>query len=206
MLKFLFIFFMLLISPLFEMQNRKNNLDLVVDSDMTFEQALRGTKAPKEILDSLVLIDVYYYSFDQKMHKGQLVVHKDLKDEILEIFEMVKILKYPIAKVIPIVKYNWSDEKSMLDNNTSSFNYRTISGTNRLSLHARGRAIDINPFLNPVVYEDGKIIPRGAKYDIKRIGTLHPRHPLVLEFKHLGWRWGGDFQSYKDYHHFDKEK
>ncbi|MFN3780674.1 MAG: M15 family metallopeptidase [Candidatus Kapaibacteriota bacterium] len=206
MLKFLFILFTVLILPIFEVQNRKDNSELVVDSDMTYEQAIQGTKAPKQILDSLVLIDVYYYSFDQKMHKGQLVVHRDLKDEILEIFEMIRILKYPIAKAIPIVKYNWSDEKSMLDNNTSSFNYRTISGTNRLSLHARGRAIDINPFINPVVYEDGKFVPKGTKYDINKIGTLHPTHPLVLEFKHLGWRWGGDFQSYKDYHHFDKEK
>lgn len=206
MLKYLFIYPMLLILPQFEMQNRSGNLELIVDSDMTFEQAIRGTKAPKEILDSLVLLDIYYFSFDQKLHKGQLVVHSELKDEILEIFEMVKILKYPIAKAIPIVKYNWSDEKSMLDNNTSSFNYRTISGTNRLSLHARGRAIDINPFLNPVINSDGSIVPKGAVYDVKIIGTLYSSHPLVLEFKRLGWRWGGDFQSYKDYHHFDKEK
>lgn len=206
MKKFLFIFLILLFSNSFVLMNYTNQTDIVVDSDLTFEEAIRGTKAPKEILDSLVLIDVFYYSFDKKLHKGQLVIHRDLKDEVLEVFEMMKVLKFPIAKVIPIVKYNWSDEESMLDNNTSSFNYRTIAGTNRLSLHARGRAIDINPFFNPVVYNDGRVEPKGAKYDPKRLGTFYETHPVVLEFKRLGWRWGGDFQSYKDYHHFDKEK
>ncbi|ROL57328.1 M15 family peptidase [Bacteroidetes/Chlorobi group bacterium Naka2016] len=204
MKKFLFISIMVLLFAFVNFVQTQN--EVIVDSNMTFQEAIRGTKAPKEIIDSLVLIDVFYYSFDKKLHKGQLVIHQDLKDEVLEIFEMIKVLKFPIGKVIPIVKYNWSDEKSMLDNNTSSFNYRTIAGTNRLSLHARGRAIDINPFLNPVVYSDGRFEPKGAKYEPKSLGTLYDTHPVVLEFKHLGWRWGGDFQSYKDYHHFDKEK
>ncbi|MCX7909684.1 MAG: M15 family metallopeptidase [Ignavibacteria bacterium] len=186
--------------------NDNNFMELIIDSDLTFEEAIKGSKAPKEIIDSLTLIDVFYYSFDKKLHKGQIVIHKELKDEVLEIFEMIKILKFPVGKVVPIVKYNWSDDKSMKDNNTSSFNYRTISGTNRLSLHARGRAIDINPFLNPVVYPDGKVIPEGSSYNPKKLGTFYDTHPVVLEFKRLGWRWGGDFQSYKDYHHFDKEK
>ncbi|MFN3270403.1 MAG: hypothetical protein ACK42G_07445, partial [Candidatus Kapaibacteriota bacterium] len=138
MKKFLFILIMVLFFAFVNFVQTQN--DVIVDSNMTFQEAIRGTKAPKEIIDSLVLIDVFYYSFDKKLHKGQLVIHKDLKDEVLEIFEMIKVLKFPIGKVIPIVKYNWSDEKSMLDNNTSSFNYRTIAGTNRLSLHARGRA------------------------------------------------------------------
>jgi peptidoglycan L-alanyl-D-glutamate endopeptidase CwlK len=183
----------------------QNEMEAVIDSDMTFEEAIKGTKAPKEIIDSLTLIDVFYYSFDNKLHKGQLVINKELASEVTEIFEMMRATKFPIEKVIPISAYNWSDEASMEANNTSSFNYRTIAGTNRLSLHARGRAIDINPRLNPVVYEDGKIVPKNGKYDPKELGTFHPTHPIVLELKKLGWRWGGDFKSYKDYHHFDKE-
>lgn len=206
MKKFLLITLFLVLVNCLMLQNEQSLNELIVDSDMTFEEATKGTKAPKEILDSLTLIDVYYFSFDKKLHKGQLVIHKDLEDEVQQIFEMIKILKFPIAKVIPIVKYGWSDDKSMMDNNTSCFNYRTIAGTNRLSLHSRGRAVDINPFLNPVVHPDGRIEPKGAKYDPKVLGTLYSTHPVVLEFKRLGWRWGGDFHSYKDYHHFDKEK
>lgn len=206
MKNYLFLMLFSFLASTLMVQNEQNFNEIIVDSDMTFNEAIRGSKAPKEILDSLVLIDVLYYSFDKKLHKGQLVIHRDLKDEVLQVFEMIKILKFPIGKVVPVVKYNWSDDKSMIDNNTSCFNYRTIAGTNRLSLHARGRAIDINPLLNPVVYPDGRIEPKGAKYDPKVLGTLYSTHPVVLEFKRLGWRWGGDFNSYKDYHHFDKEK
>lgn len=39
----------------------------------------------------------------------------------------------------------------MSDNNTSAFNYRTIAGTDRLSKHGQGLAVDINPRYNPCV-------------------------------------------------------
>lgn len=197
------LFIFSLFSTLFS--KNQNNMEVIVDSNMTFEEAIKGTKAPKNIIDSLVLIDVFYYSFDKKLHKGQILINKELANEIIEIFEMIKTIKFPIAKAIPISAFNWSDMASMEANNTSSFNYRYIAGTNRLSLHARGRAIDINPLLNPVVYEDGRIEPKNGSYNTKELGTFYPTHPVVLEFKSLGWRWGGEFKTYKDYHHFDKE-
>lgn len=206
MKKFFFVFIIFCFSSVVVLNNKQNSSEIVIDSNMSFEESIKDSKAPKEIIDSLVLLDVSYFSFDKKLHIGQILVHRDLKDDVLEFFETAKFVRYPLAKVIPIVKYQWSDEMSMLDNNTSAFNYRYIAGTNRLSLHARGRAIDINPFMNPVVYPDGRVEPKGAIYDIKQFATLHPSHPIVLEFKRLGWRWGGDFQSFKDYHHFDKEK
>lgn len=178
--------------------------EIIIDSDMSFDEAVRGTSAPKEIIDSLALLDVTYYSTDGKLHKGQLIVHKTLAREIEEIFELIKRIKFPIAKVIPIVEYGWSDEKSMEENNTSSFNYRTIAGTNRLSLHSYGKAIDINPLFNPVIHNDGKLSPNKARYDISRPGTFTEEHPIVQKFIQLGWRWGGKFNQYKDYHHFDK--
>ncbi len=177
---------------------------IIVDSNLSFEQAVANTKAPKEILDSLVLIDVLYYSFDGKLHKGQLVVNSTLAKEVSEIFEFIREIKYPVEKVIPILKYDWSDMRSMEDNNTSCFNYRNIEGTNRLSLHSFGRAIDINPLINPVVYPDGRTVPSQKGYNPKREGTLTENHPLVREFLRRGWRWGGHFTKYKDYHHFDK--
>jgi hypothetical protein len=73
-----------------------------------------------------------------------------------------------------------------------------------MSKHAEGLAIDINPFLNPVIYADGKISPSGAKRDVNIAGTFHSEHPVVKKFKELGWKWGGDFNSFKDYHHFAK--
>ena len=178
--------------------------DVIIDSDMTFEEAVKGTKAPKEVLESLVLLDVQYFSFDKKLHKGQLVVHKSVKQDVTEVFDLIFELKFPVNKVIPIVKYEWSDDESMADNNTSAFCYRYVSGTKRFSNHAFGKAVDINPFNNPVIYSDGKISPKGAKYQNKKDGTFSQEHPIVKKFIELGWRWGGNFQSFKDYHHFDK--
>jgi hypothetical protein len=178
--------------------------DVIIDSDMTFEQAVEGTKAPKEVLESLVLLDVQYFSFDKKLHKGQLVVHKSVQQDVKEVFNLILELKFPVNKVVPIVKYEWSDDESMADNNTSAFCYRYVSGTKRFSNHAFGKAVDINPFYNPVIYADGKTSPKGAKYQPKKDGTFSQEHQIVKKFIELGWRWGGNFQSFKDYHHFDK--
>ena len=62
----------------------------------------------------------------------------------------------------------------------------------------------VNPFKNPVIYENGKISPTGAKYNPQKPGTFSKEHLIVQEFLKRGWRWGGDFNSFKDYHHFDK--
>ncbi|MCK9209178.1 MAG: M15 family metallopeptidase, partial [Salinivirgaceae bacterium] len=82
--------------------------------------------------------------------------------------------------------------------------FRYVAGTTRYSNHAFGKAVDINPFNNPVIYADGKISPNGAKYQPKKDGTFSKEHPIVKKFIELGWRWGGNFQSFKDNHHFDK--
>src|SRR5690606_981825 len=120
------------------------------------------------------------------------------------IFNLMLKNKMPINKMIPIVKYNWNDDKSMEDNNTSAFNYRFVAGTTRLSNHALGRALDINPQLNPVFYSDGKKSPDNGNRDTTKPYTFTPDHFVVKELKKRGWRWGGDWNSLKDYHHFDK--
>ncbi|MFC2130424.1 M15 family metallopeptidase [Bacteroidota bacterium] len=183
----------------------KDKIEIIIDSDMTFEHAIEGTKAPQDVIDSICLLDVKYYSFDGKLHKGQLVIHKAVKENVKEIFDLILKTKFPVNKVVPIVKYDWSDDASMDDNNTSAFCYRFIAGTKRFSNHAFGRAVDINPFNNPVVYSNGRISPKGAKYKPKASGTFSEKHPVVKAFLEKGWRWGGNFNSFKDYHHFDKK-
>lgn len=177
---------------------------LVVDSDMTLEEALKGSSAPREVLDAQRLLDVYYYGFDGKLHKGQLVVHESVESDVEKIFAFILEVKFPVKKAVPISAYDWSDGASMQDDNTSAFNYRFIAGTKRLSNHAFGKAVDINPRENPVVYSDGRISPSGAAYDPTKAGTFSADHPVVQKFIELGWRWGGMFSSFKDFHHFDK--
>ncbi len=181
-----------------------NAESIIIDSQMTFEEATKNTMASASILQKLALVDVEYYSFDSKVHRGQLVINKEVRNDIIEIFQLIKKIKFPIAKVIPIVKYNWSDSASMADNNTSAFNYRFVSGTKKLSNHALGLAVDINPFLNPYRGKNGKNSPLGSKRNLKTAGTLTDEHAIVREFLKRGWKWGGNYKSIKDWHHFDK--
>ena len=176
----------------------------VIDSDIDFEEAVAGHNIPQSVLDNLRLVNVYYYGFDDKLHKGQLVVHKAIVLDMLEIFELIRESRFPIGKVIPISKYGWSDEKSMQDNNTSAFNYRFISGSRVISNHAAGLAIDINPALNPYV-KNGNSLPENCIYDTTKAGTILSDSELVKEFKRRGWQWGGDWKSLKDYQHFEKK-
>jgi len=176
----------------------------IIDSEIDFEEAISGKNIPESIIADVRLVDVYYYGFDEKLHKGQLVVHKEVVLDIIEIFELIRETRFPINKVIPISKYSWSDEKSMLDNNTSAFNYRYISGTRVISNHASGLAIDINPGLNPYI-KNGISLPANCIYDTTKAGTISANSDLVKEFKKKGWKWGGDWKSLKDYQHFEKK-
>lgn len=178
--------------------------EYVIDSNLNFEEAVAGLSIPASVLNNLRLVNVYYFGFDNKLHKGQLVVHKDVVLDVIEIFELIRESRFPVEKVIPVNKYNWSDEKSMKENNTSSFNYRFISGTRVTSSHAAGLAIDINPRLNPYI-KNGDSVPEGSVYDTEKPGTISTDSQLVKEFKKRGWQWGGDWKSLKDYQHFEKK-
>ena len=59
----------------------------------------------------------------------------------------------------------------MEDNNTSAFNCRGIPGTNQWSQHAYGRAIDLNPRLNPYIDGTGAFQPKNAAAYLDRSGT-----------------------------------
>ena len=181
-----------------------DNEEIIVDSLMNFSEAIEGTTAPEEIVDSLSLVDVLYYSFEGKRHQGQLVVKSDLEDDVYEIFALIEQLKFPVGKVIPVVAYSWDDHESMAANNTSSFNFRVIEGTTKLSMHSLGKAVDINPVQNPVIYPNGVIAPQSAKYSPSNAGTFSAGNPIVQEFIKRGWHWGGNFDQPKDYHHFEK--
>lgn len=179
-------------------------ISLQSENRMTFEEATKGTKAPQDLLDSLVLLNVKHYDLNGKVQTGQIIVSKVIEKDALEMFQMMFDMKFPIEKMQPIVAYNWSDDRSMEANNTSAFNYRFIAGTTRLSNHSFGRALDINPRMNPVYYNDGRMSPKNGTRDTTKPGTFHKDHPIVKEFKKRGFRWGGDWTSLKDYHHFDK--
>lgn len=188
----------------FSSNQYQDETKIIIDSNYTFEEALKGMEVPNSILKQISLIDVEYYSFDEKLHRGQILINKKAAKDIVEIFEYIKSSRFPIARVIPAVKYNWNDDSSMNDNNTTAFNYRKVKGYKVLSAHSYGMAIDINPLQNPHV--KGKSIqPFKGKYDVKMKGTILRDSKLVHEFVKRGWQWGGRWRSSKDYQHFEKK-
>jgi len=176
---------------------------VITDCNYTFEEAVKGSRAPEEIIDELKLIDVQYYSTDKKIHQGQILANIKIADKIVILFKYMLDNKFPVAHAIPIVKYNWNDELSMEANNTYSFCYRDIS----FSKHARGMAIDINPYFNPVRWKVGnenrENKPLGAHFDPSVPGTFYKLHPVVQEFEKLGFYWGHNFTVKFDDHHFE---
>ncbi|OPY93549.1 MAG: hypothetical protein A4E73_00007 [Syntrophaceae bacterium PtaU1.Bin231] len=176
----------------------------VIDSGLSFAQAVAGSPAPADVLASLRLIDVRYLGFDGLARQGQLLIHRRIADEVSEIFRVLMDLRFPVAKARPIVLYGWSDDASMKDNNSTAFHYRCVAGTSRLSHHALGLAVDINPFLNPLVHPDGRTVPEGAAYHSGEPGVIAEGGPVLSEFLRRGWRWGGHFDAYRDHHHFEK--
>ena len=176
----------------------------IADCNYTFDEATKGLEIPKSILKQLTLVDVEYYSFDSKLHKGQILINKRAAKDVKGVFEFIKFSRFPVAKVIPVVKYNWSDQESMNDNNTSAFNYRKVKGQKVLSAHSYGLAIDINPLQNPHI--KGKSVqPPSGKYEAEKPGTILRDSKLVTEFRERGWEWGGRWRSSKDYQHFEKK-
>lgn len=171
----------------------------------TLEEALHGLEIPEEIRNDLVLIDLPYISFVGTEEIGQLVVHQDLESDLKAIFAELVALRFPIEKMIPIVAYDWDDERSMQDNNTSAFNYRLIIGTGEISNHSWGRAIDINPRLNPYHARDGNVYPYGAVLNPSVPGTITADSPVIPLFTSRGWVWGGTWKGREDYQHFQKE-
>ncbi|MBN1182055.1 MAG: M15 family metallopeptidase [Bacteroidales bacterium] len=178
---------------------------VVIDCFFTLGEASSGIKIPDYIKNNLVLLNVSYFGFDSLVHNGQILVASEFAEEVENIFKELADIKFPIEKVIPVSAYNWSDSLSMIDNNTSCFNYRTVTGCRWLSHHALGRAIDVNPRLNPYYQKYTNIKhPYNATYDTSVSGTLIKGSQAVEAFKKRGWRWGGDWYYSKDYQHFYK--
>lgn len=179
---------------------------IIVHSRMTRHEALGQNPAypcPQEILDELSVLKVRYRGFDGDEYEGRVVVHKDLAHDVSLLFDLMRTQDFPVERVIPIVEYGWDDDLSMAANNSSGFNYRTIAGTDKLSFHAHGRAIDINPMQNPVI-RGGVVRPEGAEYNPLEFGTFCEGDMFVHFMKSRGWQWGGDWDDPKDYHHFQK--
>jgi len=158
-------------------------------------------------INDLRLVKVTYWGFDEEVYHGELVINKIAASDIIEIFKELYMNRYPIEKIQLISYYDGDDDLSMEANNTSAFNYRLISDSDKISNHSFGLAIDINPVQNPYV-SNSVVAPRNAASYVDRTeyrtGMIIEDDICVGLFKEHGWTWGGNYKSIKDYQHFEK--
>ncbi len=158
--------------------------------------------------ESLRRLEIDYVGADGKIHRGALVVHRDVVDDVIAVFADLRRMRYPIAKMQTVDHYPGAqDELSMEDNNTSAFNCRPLPGGSGWSLHAYGRAVDVNPLVNPYLDRGGDLQPTTARQYLDRdrpvAGLLRAGDPAVEAFTMRGWRWGGAWSNPVDYQHFE---
>lgn len=163
-------------------------------------------------LDDLRFLSVLYNDFDGNTKTGELVCNKAISQDLLEIFSVLYENGYQIEKMRLVDDYQADDDLSCADNNTSGFNFRVVEGSTKLSKHAYGMAIDINPFFNPyVTFPNGKerISPEGSEPYANR--SLENEHMIKSGdlcyqlFSEHGFTWGGNWKTIKDYQHFQKD-
>ena len=159
--------------------------------------------------EDLRYLHVLHKDKDGKTHEGEMIVNKHIAEDVLDILRELYKNSYPIEKIRLVDEYDADDERSMEDNNSSCFNFRLISHTNRISNHGLGLAVDINTLYNPYTkVVDGKRIiepvtgepylDRNATFDYK-ITKDDLCYKLFIEH---GFEWGGEWPDRKDYQHF----
>ncbi len=164
-------------------------------------------------IDDLRYVVLQYVDFNGESQSGEMICNKSIAQDIVEIFYELYQNDYQIESIRLIDEFDGDDTASMLANNTSCFNYRVVEGTTRLSNHAYGRAIDLNPFYNPYVTynKDGttNISPEGSEAYADRSASFPYKideNDLAYKlFKEHGFKWGGNWNNSKDYQHFEKK-
>lgn len=159
---------------------------------------------PLEV-DELRAVNLSHWGYDGAVHTGRLVVDAAHAPRLAAVFGALFESRFPIQQMVPVDKYGSDDQTSMRANNTSAFNCRYVAGTTRWSEHSYGRAVDVNPLVNPYVKGGTVDPPEGAPYaDRSRTdpGMVHADDAVVRAFAAQGWAWGGDWSDGKDYQHF----
>lgn len=144
---------------------------------------------------------------------GEMVCNAAVAKELVDIFRQLFLQRYPIERMELIDNFNGDDEASMSANNTSCFNYRPVVGGRKLSRHAYGMAVDINPRYNPFVrtIKGRQVVSpaNGQDYADRSTAVSNPyrieaNDAALKAFTRRGWRWGGNWRTRKDYQHFQR--
>lgn len=155
---------------------------------------------------------VLHYDAQGRIRLGEMVCHRLIAADLLDIFRQLYAARYPIERMVLIDAYQANDEASMRANNTSCFCYRRVAQSNKVSAHAMGMAVDINPLYNPYVRhrKDGSLFIQPANAEPythrqRQFAYKQVKGDLCYRlFIGHGFQWGGAWHSLKDYQHFEK--
>lgn len=164
-------------------------------------------------LKDLRYLRLKYLDFEGQTREGEMIVHKAVADEVVDMFNELYNIHYPIHKMKIVSTYKGNDWLSIENDNTSAFNCRNATGSKKWSKHSYGKAIDINPIENPYISRKGRISHKASLKYRKRVhkddsyadkAVLLKNDQATQIFKKYGWKWGGDWSGVKDYQHFSK--
>ncbi len=160
-------------------------------------------------IEDLRVVTVDYWNFDGVVRSGPLVVNASVAADVRWVFGQLFDARFRISKIALPARYRPHHPIDWLATGdvTAAFNCRPVTGDpGVLSQHAYGLAIDINPLENPYVRGDGTVLRRAAApfrdRSRNKRGMIHPGDVVVRSFAAIGWGWGGDWHSLKDYMHF----
>jgi hypothetical protein len=171
------------------------------------EVVLRSTWGPDcpVALRDLRYVTVTFRGFDGRAHTGELIVHRTVASAAVTVFRRLFAADFPIERMRVTTVEERDAAPTGDGNNTGSFSCRSAVATTSWSQHAYGTAIDVNPFQNPYV-KGSLVLPELAGDYTDRArrlpGMITPGGPVVAAFRSVGWRWGGNWRSSKDYMHF----
>ncbi len=158
-------------------------------------------------LAGLRYLTVSFRGFDGAAHTGELVVNATEADKVVSVFREIYAADFPLEQLTLPTGADLTAPPTGDGNVSGAFVCRTARGQRAWSQHAYGLAVDVNPFQNPQV-KKGLVLPElaGAYRDRadQRPGMLTSDSVVVRAFARIGWRWGGDWTSSKDYMHFSR--
>ena len=161
-------------------------------------------------IDDLRHVKVSYWDFTGRVRTGPLIVNEMVAADVLWVFRRLFESRFAIHRIKLPPSYRTprpGDYWQSTRDRTAAFNCRPATGNpGSLSHHSYGWAIDINPLENPYVTADGSVLRHAAKpytdRTLREPGMVRPGDVVVRSFARIGWAWGGDWVTLKDYMHF----
>ena len=151
---------------------------------ITVPNGLKNQEECQEMQTQIIVpIWVLNNNNEKESSTMSLTINKDIALDLLNIFTEI---------------YNGKDQQVFNPSTCGGFCYRNIAGTNTLSHHSYGTAIDLNWDANPCYYYGHAVNDNIGKNPY----AFHKDGDVVQIFKSHGWDWGGEWSHKTDFMHF----